>query len=223
MNYYQRMATAEIKFDDDPKFHVENNTIITSKDAISVQQVFNFLSKNLEKFRVGSQFVVVSGVHGSDKGELKEYDEDLVFDYEMMFRWFKNHKKYSREAKIVEERKYEMNTVLGVISEEDKAQEGKYVLSNDSTMTIKNEFERILDLKQPIVLILASCWSYRSQIANILRSRGLFTVMNVLEERGNITNGKMFVLDQEQQNFFKNIVDLVIKDVILMGEYAYFY
>ena len=117
-----------------------------------------------------------------------------------------------------------MNTVLGVTSEEDKAQEGKkYVLSEDSTMTIKNEFDRILDLKQPIVLILASCWSYRSQIADILRSRGLFTVMNVLEERGNITNGKMFVLDQEQQNFFKNIVDLVIKDVILMGEYAYFY
>ena len=118
------MATAEKKFDDDPKFHVENNTIITSKDEISVQQVFNFLSKNLEKFRVGSQFVVVSGVHGSDKGELLEYDEDLIYDMEMMFRWFKNHKKYSQQKKIVDERMYDMNTVIRVISEEDKSQEG---------------------------------------------------------------------------------------------------
>ena len=111
-----------------------------------------------------------------------------------------------------------LNSVIGVTSEEDKTQEGKFVLSKDSTVTLKNEFARILDLKQPIVLILASCWSHRSQIADILRSTGIFTVMNILEERGNITNGKMFLLDQEQKKFFTNIADLVIKDVILMGK-----
>ena len=218
------MATADIKFEEDPQFHVENNTIITSKDFITVQQVFNFLSKNLEKFRVGSQFVVVSGVHGSEDGDLMQGDEALVRDYRMMYRWFKHHKKYGPQAKMVEDRQYEMNlnSVIGVTSEEDKTQEGKFVLSKDSTMTLKNEFERILDLKQPIVLILASCWSHRSQIADILRSTGIFTVMNVLEERGNITNGKMFVLDQEQKNFFTNIADLVIKDVILMGKIIIF-
>ena len=214
------MATADIKFEEDPQFHVENNTIITSKDFITVQQVFNFLSKNLEKFRVGSQFVVVSGVHGSEDGDLMQGDEALVRDYRMMYRWFQNHKKYGPQAKMVEDRQYEMNlnSVIGVTSEEDKTQEGKFVLSKDSTVTLKNEFARILDLKQPIVLILASCWSHRSQIADILRSTGIFTVMNVLEERGNITNGKMFLLDQEQKKFFTNIADLVIKDVILMGK-----
>ena len=214
------MATADMKFEEDPQFHVENNTIITSKDFITVQQVFNFLSKNLEKFRVGSQFVVVSGVHGSEDGDLMQGDEALVRDYRMMYRWFQNHKKYGPQAKMVEDRQYEMNlnSVIGMTSEEDKTQEGKFVLSKDSTMTLKNEFERILDLKQPIVLILASCWSHRSQIADILRSTGIFTVMNVLEERGNITNGKMFLLDQEQKKFFTNIADLVIKDVILMGK-----
>ena len=218
------MATADLKFEEDPQFHVENNTIITSKDFITVQQVFNFLSKNLEKFRVGSQFVVVSGVHGSEDGDLMQGDEALVRDYRMMYRWFKHHKKYGPQAKMVEDRQYEMNlnSVIGVTSEEDKTQEGKFVLSKDSTMTLKNEFERILDLKQPIVLILASCWSHRSQIADILRSTGIFTVMNVLEERGNITNGKMFLLDQEQKKFFTNIADLVIKDVILMGKIIIF-
>ena len=152
------MATANIKFEEDPQFHVENNTIITSKDFITVQQVFNFLSKNLEKFRVGSQFVVVSGVHGSEDGDLMQGDEALVRDYRMMYRWFQNHKKYSHQAKMVQDRQYEMNlnSVIGVTSEEDKTQEGKFVLSKDSTVTLKNEFARILDLKQPIVLILAS-------------------------------------------------------------------
>ena len=98
------MATADIKFEEDPQFHVENNTIITSKDFITVQQVFNFLSKNLEKFRVGSQFVVVSGVHGSEDGDLMQGDEALVRDYRMMYRWFQNHKKYGPQAKMVEDR-----------------------------------------------------------------------------------------------------------------------
>ena len=206
------MATADIKFEEDPQFHVENNTIITSKDFITVQQVFNFLSKNLEKFRVGSQFVVVSGVHGSEDGDLMQGDEALVRDYRMMYRWFKHHKKYGPQAKMVEDRQYEMNlnSVIGVTSEEDKTQEGKFVLSKDSTMTLKNEFERILDLKQPIVLILASCWSHRSQIADILRSTGIFTVMNVLEDGGNNTNGKMFVLDQVLQKFFNYYISINI-------------
>ena len=206
------MATADMKFEEDPQFHVENNTIITSKDFITVQQVFNFLSKNLEKFRVGSQFVVVSGVHGSEDGDLMQGDEALVRDYRMMYRWFKHHKKYGPQAKMIEDRQYEMNlnSVIGVTSEEDKTQEGKFVLSKDSAITLKNEFERILDLKQPIVLILASCWSHRSQIADILRSTGIFTVMNVLEDGGNNTNGKMFVLDQVLQKFFNYYISINI-------------
>ena len=64
------MAMADTTFEDDPQFHIENNTIITSKKAITVQQVFNFLSKNLDKFCVGSQFVMISGVHGCEEGDL---------------------------------------------------------------------------------------------------------------------------------------------------------
>ena len=88
------------------KFHVENDVIITTIDEISVQEVYNYLSENLDKFRVGSQFIVACGVHGSDKGELGCGDIDLVSDYHAMFEWFHNHKKYPRAAKIVEEREY---------------------------------------------------------------------------------------------------------------------
>ena len=201
------------------KFHVENDVIITTTDEITVQQVFNHLSENLGTFRVNSQFIVVCGVHGSEKGELGCGDIDLVSDYHAMFEWFHLQKRYPRQAKIVEEQKYRMGTVLTVFSKKDEYQPGKYVLQAHCKAELKTKFEDLLTRCVPIVLILASCWSYRSEICNILRSVGLLTVLNVLEERGKITNGNMFLLDQEQQDFFRTICNVLpmIKDIILTG------
>ena len=98
------------------KFHVENGVIITTKEEVSVQHVFNYLTENLDKFRVGSEFITVCGVHGGEEGELCEADEDFRYEYEMMNKWFKNH------------RKYVMETVLEVSSKEDETQYGNYVL-----------------------------------------------------------------------------------------------
>ena len=201
------------------KFHVENGVIITTKEEVTVQHVFNYLTENLDKFRVGSEFITVCGVHGGENGKLGEADEDFRYDYEMMNRWFKNHQKYSKQAKMVEDRKYVMETVLEVSSEEAETQDGTYVLQDDSKAKLKTKFEEVLAKQVPMVLILASCFSFKSQICDILRSTGLLTVINVLEERGEITNQNMFLLDPEQQEFFKIISDeeLNIKDVIVGG------
>ena len=112
-----------------------------------------------------------------------------------------------------------METVLEVSSKEDETQDGTYVLEDDSKAKLKTKFEEVLAKQVPMVLILASCFSFKSQICDILRSTGLLTVLNVLEERGDITNGNMFLLDPEQQGFFKIISDeeLNIKDVIVGG------
>ena len=40
------------------RFHVENNVILTTKDEISCQQTFNYLCMNLDRFRIGTEFVV---------------------------------------------------------------------------------------------------------------------------------------------------------------------
>ena len=209
------MASTNIQ--EDPKFHVENDTIITTKDLITVQEVFNYLSKNLDKFRVGSQFTIVCGVHGYSDGRLGEGDIDLVADYHSMFEWFNMIERYPRQAKVVEERNYQMGNVLTIFSKKDKKQNGKYVLQGHSRIELRIKFEEMLFKDKPIVLILASCWSHKSEISNILRSIGIFTVMNMLEEHGEITNGNMFLLDPEQQEFLKKIANLVFKVIILMG------
>ena len=217
------MATSPVS---DKLIHVENNVILTTKDKVRVQEVFNYLSDNLDKFRVNSEFVVVCGIHGAENGELKEGDEVFKYDYETIFKWCNSqwhYDEFSPESaqpfELIEERKYQMGRVIEVTSKPDESNDGKYVLQDDSKTNLKTTFEEFLSKQVPIVLILASCFSFNSEICDILRSTGLLTVLNVLEERGDITNGNMFLLDPEQQEFFKIISDeeLNIKDVIVGG------
>ena len=217
------MATSPVS---DKLIHVENNVILTTTDTVRSQQVFNYLSNNLDKFRVCSEFVVVCGIHGAENGELMEGEEDFKYDYETIFKWCNSqwhYDEFSPESaqpfELIEERKYQMGRVIEVTSKPDESNDGKYVLQDDSKTNLKTTFEEFLSKQVPIVLILASCFSFKSQICDILRSTGLLTVLNVLEERGDITNGNMFLLDPEQQKFFKIISDeeLNIKDVIVGG------
>ena len=190
---------------------------MTTVDEISVQQVFNYLTKNLDRFRVGSEFVVVCGVHGGEEGELMEGDDDFRYDYEMMFRWFKNRKRYNRQVQVFEDRKYS-STVVEVNSIEHELEEGKYILDENSKHKLKTEFERVLSLDKPIVLILASCWSFNSEISTILRAVGLYSAINLLEDRGDISAGNMFQLDKDQKYLLQSVAfDSKIKDVILIG------
>ena len=82
----------------DERFHVENNVILTTKDEISCQQTFNYLCMNLDRFRIGSEFVVICGIHGAPGGQMCEFDEDFRYDYESMFRWFHKEKQYLETA-----------------------------------------------------------------------------------------------------------------------------
>ena len=68
------------------------------------------------------------------------------------------------------------------------------------------------------MLVLASCWSFRSEISNILRSTGLYSAVITSEDRGNITAGKLFKLDNEQKDLLKEIASNdTKKDIILFG------
>ena len=125
------MATSSVP---DKLIHVENNVILTTKDKVRMQQVFNYLSNNLDKFRVGSEFVVVCGVHTSEKGEMKDGDNVFKDDYETMFRWCNSqwhYDEFSPESaqpfELIEERKYEMGRVIEVTSKPDESNDGKYV------------------------------------------------------------------------------------------------
>ena len=165
------------------KFHVENNVIITTKDAITVEEVSNYLKENFNNFKLGSEFVILCGIHGSKDGAMGHFDYDLVDDYRGMFERFLVAKHFQAQAKVIKERKYQMGNVLTILSKPDRNHEGRYVLYESSKERIKIEFERVANAQKPIVLILASCWSFRSEISNILRSTGLYAALNILNRK----------------------------------------
>ena len=205
----------------DELFHVENDVIITTKDEITAWDVFDYIKKYLFKFRIGTMFMIVCGVHTFEDGKLGETDLDLVDQYQAMFDWFLygTTDEELEIVQIVKERKFKMGTILQIDSKKVNNDQENYVLCPKSKESLKLNFEHILTIQVPIVLILASCWSHRSEISQILRAAGLYSALNVSEERGKITAGKIIKLDQEQQDFLRCLTyDLDKKDIIVGGK-----
>ena len=197
------------------------------------------MDEKLEDFRENTQFIVMCGMHGSEAGQLQKADMTLVDNYHKMFEDFHRHPEL---VKIIKNRRYEMGIVLELrtkVKEVDKIDGHgssqneleslpdntqcpttitNYTLQEHSKSAIKMLFNSLLSNQLPIVLILASCWSFQSEMSNILRASGLFSVLNVAEERGKITAGKMLQLDNQQQEVLRTIInDERIKDAILGG------
>ena len=218
------------------RIHVENNVILTTKDEISCQQTFNYLCMNLDRFRIGTEFVVVCGVHGAPGGEMLEADEDFRYDYESMFRWFHDAARYKKCApkishpfELVEQRQYQMGTVVEISSVENPNHKGRYNLDEKSKLVLKSEFERLLASKRPIALILASCWSYKGEISAILRSSGIYSTIRLVEDKADITLGKFFKLDSNQIDVLSTVAadhnqndpnHLKYKNVFLYGSHG---
>ena len=204
------------------KFHMDNDVIITTKDEITVEQMFNHLRGRLNDFRDKSQFIVICGYHTSKTGEIGAIDHDLLYDYQCLLQRFHDHKRYPREAKIAQDKQFRMGSIIPVNTIRDWSQKPKevYSLAENTKEQIKITFEDVLAKKVPIVLIVASCYSYNSEIFYTLQSLGIFAAINLLEEQGDITCGKFFELDFGQQELIKLIAtQLGIKDIIISGKY----
>ena len=196
-------------------FQVENSVIISTKAEVKWLDVFDYLKKHLDKFRIGSQFIVACGSHGTSKGKLSKSDSTLYYEYEAMFE---NLNKDEVSKSIIKERKYNIGTVIGLFSEKDQDQnKNKYVLRQTDKSKLKREFNTLLENKEPIVLILASCWSYQSEFSKILRSYGLYATITVAEERAKITAGKVFYLDPQQKEFLKTVTNEPEKKDFICG------
>ena len=90
----------------------------------------------------------------------------------------------------------------------------------------KDEVDDVLELlkerNHPNVLILAFCFSSKNEVKNFMYQHGILSFATLKNERGEITDGKMFLLDKEQKDLIKTVVeDESIKDCILAGTYEY--
>ena len=116
-------------------------------------------------------------------------------------------------------KKFVMGEIIALSSKKVRRSK-KNVLKDTSRNTIKARFEQLLKAEYPHVFIFASCFSHESEINHLLHSSGMYSCLLVSADRGEITCGKAFKLDPEQQDVLKLITEyLTIKDIIFMGEY----
>ena len=94
----------------------------------------------------------------------------------------------------------------------------KYELTQTSMESISKKFEEIKESKEPHVIIYSSCWSYYSQITQIMSSCGLLSAIALKKERGEITTGQVFQLTDNQKETLDTVAKEKKKDVIITGK-----
>ena len=78
-----------------------------------------------------------------------------------------------------------------------------YFLNDLSRRVLKHLAEDLLERTKPYAIIFASCFSFRSEINDILASNGLLASLNMSVDRGNVTSGNVFALDDKQKEIIK--------------------
>ena len=78
------------------------------------------------------------------------------------------------------------------------------------------EIEKIRDFC-PTVIVLAFCWSEKSELNDILRSAGIYTAMVLREERAQITESRHVELDEGQKDFIRTIAEKKPRNIFLWG------
>ena len=194
------------------KLHIENGIIYTFRDEINAFEVEEYLKDNITQYKIGTRFFVFCGFHTSDDGKLAGTDFNLVDQYQAMFDRL-NDDCYNP----IVERQYQMGKIIPLRSEKSYCDD--YILTSQSKSEIKILAEDIVMTKTPYILILASCYSHRSEVSTVLRSAGIYSALHVSEDLGKLTKGKSFFLSQEQMELLQLVsTQSSKKDIFIFGK-----
>ena len=207
--------------------HNYRNVYISFKGEVRSTDVETYLKRHLSEFYKKSRFIVLCGIHSFPTGDLGHTEAKFVVEYHSMFTNVKSDFNQQCQKKcgsckqcqkftLWNEKDFEMGTVVPVFS---IFASGKYVLMDSCVTAINSTINDLFDTKLPHVFIFATCYSLRSEINQLFCSRGLFSVLTISKDRGDITCGKIFQLTEEQKSFLKEIINNPqIKDIILFGK-----
>ena len=194
------------------KLHIENGIIYTFRDEVNAFEVEEYLKDNITQYKIGTCFFVFCGVHTTDDGELAGTDINLVDHYQAMF----DRLNEDCNSPIID-RQYQMGKIIPLSSEKSNC--GHYILTSQSKSEIKILAEDIVMTKTPYILILASCYSHRSEVSTVLRSAGIYSALHVSEDLGKLTKGKSFFLSQEQMELLQLVsTQSSKKDIFIFGK-----
>ena len=197
----------KLKMSLDEKFSVTRSVIIRTKLEIDADEWYDYFSENLSSIDKHSRILVLTGYHGLMDGTVGEKDSEMheAIDFAADIL-FKDHENILKEKSISRDH----------FKVEDIGEFG----GDDSEFMIDSfKFRNAVEKFNPTMICLAFCYTQNNQILNqILWSGGIYSKLILTQDRREITFGKCFSLDKEQQEIIKLVTSSDYKDFILAGK-----
>ena len=186
------------------KFHCESNSFITASDEINAQEVQDYLTYRIKKgdFFERTTFCTVAGIHhGLDQNRKVvpgHTDHTLLqgFFYKV-FNGLNNLKDEKSGRNIWNEMNFKKE-FIAITSDENEGTK-EYELSKSSKADLKDLAKKLVEQTKPYVVIFASCFSYQSEIRDLLVENGVLATLDITNDRGKISGGRLFALDKVQR------------------------
>ena len=206
-------------------FHHQNNIFITSKNEIKPIELQKYLMEKFTSeilpFPEGTTFYFITGFHhlpssvqdgkpGMTDFRLSEdFYENLVSNLEQFCGNLncQNCKgtKFRQCASPSLWEKMKFKHKLIQLSTKKVRGQDEYELSEMAKNRLQELARKLMKRDGPFSLIFASCYSYFSEISKILRVNGIISLAQLVKEKGDVTEGRAFRLDDQQSKVISDL------------------
>ena len=183
-------------------FAVENMVILTSKIEIDSNQWVHYMKNHYWDSLIkkdNTRFLVLSGTHGKANGKIGDKDYDMILDYKCAIEGLKRDFKED----II---KHNIKIFLEDVSNHIDS----YKIDEEKLVAAVKEFK-------PSIINLAFCFTEVSEINDILRAAGIYSVLIMSQDRAELTEGKYVILDNKQREIIDQVTEKKPQNVILYG------
>ena len=187
------------------KFCLENNVFISATEEINATELQMYITNLVQEdvLPPGTVFYLIGGIHHgiNRNGEVIEGQTDFT----LLHGFY--HKIYTSLIKLDtwNKKKHEFKLVPITCSSElnFKTFQETYTLSEISKLELSSLARKLRKGKKPSLVVFASCFSFNSTIKDFLYSKGVMASLSISSDKGKVTEGKLFSLDQDQQDVIK--------------------
>ena len=209
------MAAALPKPKSFEKFHCESNTFITTTDEINASELQDYLTYRILNvdFFENTTFCTVAGIHHGKDQEGKvipgmtDYALLQGFDYKV-FNALRNLKNEKTGQMIWNEMNFKKEIIPITCQEKFSLKPPftiAYEVSESSKADLKDLAAKLVEQTKPYVVIFASCFSYQSEIRDFLVENGVLATLDITNDRGKISCGRLFALDKVQKEVHEEL------------------
>ena len=194
------------------KFRLENNVFISATEEINASELEEYIVELVQSGILphGTIFYLMGGIHHGLNSE-----EEVIpgmTDFKLLQGFY--HKIYSCliELDIWDQKKHDYILIPITCSSQFNHQtlEETYELSKISQRELSKLARKLRKGKKPSLIVFASCFSFNSTIKDFLYSKGVMASLSISHDKGQVTGGKMFSLDQDQQDVIKRYEEVCL-------------